>query len=198
MKILCLTGGIATGKSTVASMFQEEGVPLIDTDVLARKVLSEDSEAIDEITKAFGEAVIKANTIDRAALAKRIFQDRGARNTLNRIVHPRVRNQMNARIETLKETKRHPLVLVDVPLLFESGFDDACDYTLTVYTDESTQLKRLMKRDAISESYALQKIRAQMPLETKKARSNYTIDNSQDLADTKAQVQTILQKAGDA
>lgn len=198
MRILCMTGGIATGKSTVANMFKEEGVPLIDTDVLAREVLNKDQAAIDAVRQAFGDAVFDGATIDRKALAQRIFDDPDARETLNRIVHPRVRSRMEARLHALRQTGTHPLVLVDVPLLFESGFDDACDLTLTVYLDEATQIERLKARDGISETYALSKIRAQMPLDKKKASSDYVIDNSRDLAHTKAQVQSILKKAGDA
>lgn len=198
MRILCMTGGIATGKSTVATMFKEEGVPLIDTDVLAREVLSEDTEAIQDVRSAFGDRVFREGAIDRKALAKRIFDDPDARETLNRIVHPRVRSRMEARLHSLRQNEANPLALVDVPLLFESGFDDACDFTLTVYADEATQLMRLIARDGISESYALSKIRAQMPLDKKKAKSDFVIDNTKDLAHTKAQVQSILKKAGDA
>lgn len=198
MRILCLTGGIATGKSTVANMFKGLGVPLIDTDVLAREVLNEDTEAIGEVKNAFGDAVFEDGAIDRLALAKRIFDDLEARKTLNHIVHPRVRARMNARLESIRKKGKHRVALVDVPLLFESGFDDACDDTITVYTDEATQLERLIERDGISESYALRKIRAQMPLEKKKERSDFTIDNSKDLTHTKTQVQSILRKAGDA
>ncbi|MFW5913748.1 MAG: dephospho-CoA kinase [Bacillota bacterium] len=197
MKVLCLTGGIASGKSTVARMFESNGVPLIDTDVLAREVLREDEEAIEQVLSLFEGVATKDGSIDRKALAKRIFDDPEAREKLNAIVHPRVRSRMHARIEELtREGHRH--VLVDVPLLYEAKFDDACHRTITVYVDKETQIKRLLKRDGIERDYALKKIEAQMPLEEKAGRSDYVIDNSNDLAHTESQVQDILKKVGDA
>ncbi len=199
MNILCLTGGIATGKSTVANMFTELGAPLIDTDILAREVLDEDKEAIRQVREAYGPSVIDENgRIDRKALAKRIFDDESSRSTLNRIVHPRVRTLVNERIRKIMKKSEPRLIVVDVPLLFESGFDDVCDFTLTVYIDKDTQLERLIKRDNISTRYARKKMAAQMPLEQKKARSDYVIDNSKDLESTRFQVKDIFQKAGDA
>ncbi|MFW6284873.1 MAG: dephospho-CoA kinase [Bacillota bacterium] len=195
--MLCLTGGIASGKSTVSRMFESSGVPLIDTDVLAREVLSEDEEAIKQVRSLFEGVAAKDDSIDRAALAKRIFDDKAARDRLNAIVHPRVRSRMHERI-VQRTREGYPLVLVDVPLLFEAKFDDACHKTITVYVDKETQIRRLLKRDGIDRAYALKKIDAQMPLEEKAAQSDHVIDNSKDLAHTEAQVQTILEKEGDA
>ncbi|MFP4078099.1 MAG: dephospho-CoA kinase [Bacillota bacterium] len=195
--MLCLTGGIASGKSTVARMFESNGIPLIDSDTLAKEVLSDDKEAIRQVLALFGEAVSKDGAIDREALARRIFDDKDARDRLNAIVHPRVRSRMHGRIERLAD-KGHPNVLVDVPLLYEAKFDDACHRTITVYVDKTTQTRRLQKRDGIDKAYALKKIEAQMPLEEKAARSDYVIDNSRDLAHTESQVKSILKKEGDA
>ncbi|MFW6285249.1 MAG: dephospho-CoA kinase [Bacillota bacterium] len=197
MKVLCLTGGIASGKSTVARMFEAKGIPLIDTDSLARDVLVDDKEAINQVLSLFEGVGTKDGSIDRKALAKRIFDDPEAREKLNAIVHPRVRSRMHARIEELTR-EGHRLVLVDVPLLYEAKFDDACQWTITVHVDKATQVERLLKRDGIDKDYALKKIEAQMPLDEKAERSDVVIDNSKDLAHTESQVESILKKVGDA
>ncbi len=193
---LGLTGGIATGKSTVASFFEKRGAHLIDTDIIAKNVM-EKKDTLNEIKAAFGREVFdEEGTLDRKRLAKLIFASKDKRNTLNAIVHPKVKNEVKKRLDTL-ETNDDNLIVIEVPLLFEAGFDDLCDKTLVVYTSREVQLQRLMDRDGIDSHYALEKISAQMPLEEKKARADYLIDNSKSKENTLEQVDTLIKKVGE-
>jgi dephospho-CoA kinase len=193
---LGLTGGIATGKSTVASLFEKRGAHLIDTDIIAKTVM-EKKDTLNEIKAAFGREVFdEEGTLDRKRLAKLIFASKDKRNTLNAIVHPKVKNEVKKRLDTL-ETNDDNLIVIEVPLLFEAGFDDLCDKTLVVYTSREVQLQRLMDRDGIDRHYALEKINAQMPLEEKKARADYLIDNAESKEKTLEQLDTLIKKVGE-
>jgi len=193
---LGLTGGIATGKSTVASLFEKRGAHLIDTDIIAKNIM-EKKDTLNEIKAAFGREVFdEEGTLDRKRLAKLIFASKDKRNTLNAIVHPKVKNEVRKRLDTL-ETNDDNLIVIEVPLLFEAGFDDLCDKTLVVYTSREVQLQRLMDRDGIDRHYALEKINAQMPLEEKKARADYLIDNAESKEKTLEQLDTLIKKVGE-
>ena len=193
--ILGLTGGIATGKSTVAKLFEKRGAYLSDTDSVAKHVLKDDA-ALKEIHAAFGDGAFTDNVLDRHKLAQIIFSSPEKRNTLNMIVHPKVRKRVNNCLKTI-ETNDTNLIVIEVPLLFEAGFEDLCDKTLVVHTNNTIQLERLTKRDAIDASYAQKKINAQMPMEDKMKRADYLVDNSHSIAETLDQVDTVIKKAGE-
>ncbi|MGM0436167.1 MAG: dephospho-CoA kinase [Bacillota bacterium] len=193
---LGLTGGIATGKSTVASFFEKRGAHLIDTDIIAKNVM-EENDTLKEIKAAFGHEVFKEDgTLHRPELARVVFASKSKRNTLNAIVHPKVKDKVRKRLNVL-ETNNDNLIVIEVPLLFEAGFDDLCDKTLVVFTSKEVQLQRLMERDDIDRRYALEKINAQMPLEEKKARADYLINNSESKDETLEQVDIIIKKVGE-
>ncbi len=183
--LIGLTGGIATGKSTVSNMFKAENIPVVDADAIAKDVVDNDPEAYEAILEAFGEDVLSTdNTINRNKLAKRIFDDAEARKTLNAIVHPKVIDRIATEVERLRKLN-HDMIVVDAPLLFEAGLDKTVDVTVFVYARQKDQLERITNRDGIDEGYALKKIKAQFPLSKKRELADYTIDNSKSILDTK-------------
>ncbi|MFK5882736.1 MAG: dephospho-CoA kinase [Candidatus Izemoplasma sp.] len=190
--LIGLTGGIATGKSTVAKMFLDINIPVIDTDQISKELLKKGSEAYFEILDMCGQDVLLTNKdLNRKKLAKVIFEDKDKRKKLNRIVHPKVMNI------TLSEIKRYTIldakiIVIDVPLLFETDFIDLVDKIITVYAKKDLQLERLIMRDKISESYALKKIESQMLLDDKVMKSDFVIDNSSSILSTKKQFNEIV------
>ena len=160
--IIGITGSIGTGKSVVTKYLANSGYPVLDSDLLAGEEL-ENEEVIKEIVSYFGELVLSNGKIDRKKLGELIFRNNSDRETLNRIIHPRV----IAKIEE-KAKQAEGLLFVDVPLLFEAKLEHLFAKIIVVYTSKETQLKRLMVRDRIDEEYALAKIAAQMDIEEKK------------------------------
>lgn len=190
--IIGLTGGIATGKSTVASFFKDQDIPVIDTDKIAKNLLNPGSEPYLKVIEYFSDDIIHSDgQIHRKRLAKKVFEDEKARQFLNKTLHPEVKKYMMAEIGQLK-LQGSPIIVADVPLLFESGFDKLCDLTLCVYIPQTIQLERLMIRDEISKSYALKKIKAQMSMKEKKQKSDLVIDNSKSILETKKAFNDIL------
>ena len=194
MKIIGLTGGIATGKSTVANMFRDANIPLIDTDLIAREVLNIGTTGYNEVVEQFGEEILFSDKeINRKELGRIIFTNPKKRNELNNIVHPKVKQIVLEEIERYRRNNNH-LVIVDVPLLYESKFDELVDDVIVVYTDHQLQLERLMDREQITDEYALMKIKAQMPLDEKVNRATYIIDNSASILETKKQFNLMLKE----
>lgn len=190
--IVGLTGGIATGKSTVTIMLRELGAYVVDADVWARRVVEVGSDGLKEIAQTFGESVLHADgSLNRAELGRIVFADREAREKLNSITHPRVRTGMNEETETYRREHPGQPVVWDVPLLFEGETRKLVDQTILVYVPEAIQLQRLMNRDGIAEADALARIRAQMPIEEKRKLANIVIDNSHSLEETRQQVKSI-------
>jgi dephospho-CoA kinase len=191
--IVGLTGGIATGKSTITGFFKEANIPVIETDSIAKSVMVKGSDVYHSVLETFGDQVLLSNQeINRKALGQLIFTDEAAREKLNAIVHPAVKSIMLKEIETC-ELEGKKLIVVDVPLLFEAGFDAHVDVSLVVCTEEEIQLKRLMARDGIEKGYALKKIKAQMPLTLKREKADYVLDNSASILSTKKAFSDILE-----
>ncbi len=189
MIIVGLTGGIASGKSTVARMLVEKGALLLDADAAAREVVLPGQPAWHEIREWLGPSITGAGgAIDRARLAAIIFGDPAARQRLEGIIHPRVMESFAARMEEIR--RRHPgaVVVYDVPLLIEAGMERLVDLVLLVHVPEGIQLSRLQARDNLSAAEALSRVRAQMPLAEKKARAHEIIDNSGSRTETRRQV----------
>jgi dephospho-CoA kinase len=192
MKIIGLTGGIATGKSTVAEMFRNANIPLIDTDVIAKEVLNKGSVGYLEVVDYFTEDILHTDKeINRKKLGRIIFTNSKKLEKLNSIVHPKVKDFVLTEIEKNRQMNKE-LVIIDVPLLYESGFDSLVDEVIVVYVDQELQVQRLMDREQITKEYAMMKIKAQLPLEEKVKKATYVIDNSSSILDTKKQFTKIL------
>ncbi|MED3994316.1 dephospho-CoA kinase [Peribacillus frigoritolerans] len=191
-QIIGITGGIASGKSTVSLYLQELGFTIVDADLASRAVVEPGEEAYHQVVKAFGEDILLTNgNIDRVKLGSIIFNDQEKRLLLNGIVHPAVRNWMRLKTEAALSSGEET-VFMDIPLLFESKLTFMVDKTLLIYVDEQVQLKRLMNRNGLSETEALARINSQMPLADKKALADAVIDNNGDINETKRQVKAIL------
>ena len=195
MVVAGLTGGIATGKSTVAAIFEKAGARLIDADRIAREAVRKDSPAYREILAHFGTEVLQENgELDRKRLAAVIFGDPGEQRALERIVHPRVKEEIDLGIERVRRQAPDALVIVDIPLLYEAGMQHGLDAVIVVYAPENLQIERLMARDGLTRPEAVARIRAQMPIESKRALATYLIDNSGSIESTRAETLEVYRQ----
>ncbi|HDI60485.1 MAG TPA: dephospho-CoA kinase [Desulfobacteraceae bacterium] len=195
MKLVGLTGGIASGKSTVSRLLAEAGARIIDADVLARQAVEPGQPAFAAVVEHFGSGVLKSDgTIDRDQLAAEVFADPGQKARLERIIHPAVAHAMAARLAEIEATAPESTVVLDVPLLFEAGMDAGLDLVVVVDAPEAVQLERLMKRSGLSRADALARIRSQMPMAEKRRRADVVIDNSGSLASTRSQVLALWRR----
>lgn len=192
--IIGLTGGISSGKSTVAKMLKELNIPIVDADQIAREVVNPGEEAYNQIVAHFGKDILSEDlTIDRKKLGNLIFNDENERKKLNSIVHPAIRMKMKQNKEQyLQEGNQH--VVLDIPLLFESELTYLVDKTLLVYVDEDVQVNRLVQRDQTTIEDALSRIRSQWPLKDKISLADEIIDNNFSIDHTKQQLHAILKK----
>lgn len=187
-----LTGGIATGKSTVAKMFVELGAHLVDTDQLARQAVQPGSPALGEIQAAFGPGVLGPDGgLDRRGLRERVFGDERARARLNAIVHPRVGELVDAELRRLEALDPGGVVLIDVPLLFETNWRGRYAAVVLVYAPAASQVERLMARDKVSRQGALTALTAQMDIEEKRRLAQFVVDNSGGMEETQTQVEAV-------
>lgn len=192
MRLFGLTGGIGSGKSTVARRFRARQLPVIDADELARDAVAKGSDGLAEIVQAFGDGVLtRAGELDRKAVAARVFHDDDARRTLNAIVHPRVVRLSGERVNEL-DARGEPLGCYEVPLLFETRIDGALRPVVVVSAPVEVQIARTMARDGATSDDVLARIRAQLPLAEKAARADYVIDNSGALEATLAHADDVL------
>jgi len=195
MIVVGLTGGYASGKSTVANMFVEMGAALIDADKLARKVVEPNKPAYLEIVAHFGKEILLENgEIDRKSLGDIIFKKDVEREILNNIVHPRVLEEELLAIENIRVREPGAIVILNVPLLIESGHYRHCEKIVVVNIDEETHINRLIERDGFSRDEAVRRISAQMPLSEKIKLADFVIDNSGGIENTKKQVSEIYKK----
>ena len=187
-----LTGGIATGKSTVAAMFRDLGCSVIDADLLAREVVEPGEPALADIVQEFGTGVLAADgRLDRKALAAVVFADASRRKRLEAITHPRIRERLASRLAALTGAGFDGVVIFDAAVIVESGAYRQMDRLVVVVVDEATQLARLRARDGLDEQEARRRIASQMPLAEKAKLADHVIDNSGDRAATEAQVRRV-------
>lgn len=191
-KIVGLTGGIASGKSTVSRVLRELGAVIIDADVAAREVVMPGSEGLARVASEFGKEVLLSDgSLNRKLLGQIIFGDPEARRRLESITHPLIYRRM-AQDLNCAAAEGAQVIILDIPLLFETGlFLDTIDESVVVYVRPEIQLQRLMERDGLSEEEAEQRIRAQLPLEEKARRAEHVIDNSGSPEETRKQVETL-------
>lgn len=193
-KTIGLTGSVATGKSTVSNMIQQAGIPLVDADIAARKVVEPGTEGLKEIVAYFGEEILLADgTLDRAKLGEIIFKDKEKREKLNEITHPRVKDYMLEARERFFRAGEE-LVFFDIPLLFESHLESLVDQIVVVWTTPETELKRLMERNNLTKEDALRRIESQMGIDEKARKADFVIDNNESLEKTQKQVYTFIER----
>jgi dephospho-CoA kinase len=193
MIVAGLTGGIGTGKSTVAAVFAEAGAVIIDADEIARDVVAKGRPAWCRIVAHFGRDVLLPDgDIDRKKLGAIIFNDARQKTHLDCIVHPHVMAETEQRLIEIEKVQPQAVVILDVPLLIETGMDRGLDDVIVVYTPEAVQLKRLMRRDRLTAAEGLSRIRSQMPIEEKKMRATVVIDNSASPAVTRKRVLEVF------
>lgn len=194
MKIIGLTGGIASGKSVIASWFASSGIPVIDADFVYKELSKPQQVLYNKIVKILPEGYFQSDlSIHWRKLGELVFRDDSFRIRLNELTHPIVKEEILRQIAVYQK-KGEDYVIISVPLLFETGFHEICDLTVCVYVDRTVQLARLMERDQIDQEYAIRKIASQMPLLEKKELADYSIDNSGTLAQTKAEFLKVLAK----
>jgi dephospho-CoA kinase len=191
MKLFGLTGGIGMGKSTAAKILSERGIPVADTDLLARQVVERGQPALEEIHRAFGDAVIAPDgSLQRAALARIVFSDPAARQKLESITHPRIRQLWREQVEIWR-ARQAPVGCVVIPLLFETGAEKELDATICVACSPGTQQKRLRERGWTPEQIG-QRIAAQFPAEKKIAMATLVAWNEGSLEVLAAQLERIV------
>lgn len=194
--VIGLTGGIASGKSTVSAMFADMGITVIDADIEARLAVEPGEKAYNDIVSHFGSDILEEDgALDRQKLGSIVFNNEEKRLLLNSIVHPAVRERMAMKRETAQAANEEAIVM-DIPLLFESKLTGLVEKIILVYVDEKTQLERLMKRNNFSEAEALSRIKSQMPLKDKVAKADEVIDNSGSIEESRQQLMDILNKWG--
>lgn len=195
MLVIGLTGGIATGKSTVSRMLRELGAPVVDADAIVHELQQPGTPVTMAIGREFGPEVIRPDgSLDRAALGRIVFSDPARRKALEAIVHPAVRERMYAEMERCRQAGE-PAVVLDIPLLIESGWQRTVDQVWLVYVDRATQLARLIGRDGLTPAAAEQRLAAQMDLEAKRAMAHFIIDNRGTLDETRVQVEAVWRQA---
>jgi dephospho-CoA kinase len=192
-----LTGGIASGKSSVGRWLAEQGIPVLDADLYAREALAPNSLGALAVAKRYGPAVLAPGntdgrvTLDRAALGRIVFTSPAERQWLEGVVHPLVRARF---AEELNRLATAPVVVLMIPLLFEAGLESLCTETWLVTCSEAQQLERLMARDGLSEADALARIKAQWPLSHKQPLASLIIDNGQQMKAWSETVRKALQR----
>lgn len=193
IRVIGLTGGIATGKSTASRFFAEAGVPVVDADQLARQVVEPGQPAWEGIRREFGDAVLQSDgALDREALAEIVFRDPDARKRLNAIVHPRVAEEAARQVKRLLAADPEGIVVYDVPLLFETGSENRFELVAVVYAPRSEQIRRLRKRDGLTAEAAERRLDSQIDIEEKARRAQVVLDNRGSQEQLQAQVLELI------
>ncbi len=190
MKLIGLTGGAGSGKSTVAAMLKDLGAAVVDADEAAHAVYEPGTSGFEAVVREFGADFVRDGHIDRARLGELVFKDQDARRRLNAIVHPLVRDWMAERTASALRDGAE-VVVQDVPLLFENGLEPLYSAVVMVYVPQELQVKRLVEGRGLSEERARAMVASQMPIEDKRSRAHHVIDNSGSIDDTREQVQRL-------
>ncbi len=194
MNIIAVTGGIASGKSLVLSTFMNLGAFVIDCDILSREAVIPCTKAWWKIVAVFGKAICRHNLeIDRKKLGSIVFNDSSKRKILEQIIHPEVRRKCTERIEAIKKMMPNAIVVIDVPLLIETGVQKEFDTVIVVYVSADMQIRRLMDRDEITEEEARKMVKLQIPLAEKRTFADYIINNDGTREETEMQVRKLFE-----
>lgn len=190
--VLGLTGGIASGKSTVSHYFLEKNIPVVDADLIAKEVVEPRTPGLAKIISHFGSSILTATgELDRKKLGVIIFNNEEERVELNNILHGEIERRVDQLLSELKQ-EDHPLIIMDIPLLYEVDYQYKCDEVMTVFVSQKTQINRLMIRNSLSNEQAMDRINSQMPLIDKALLSDVIIDNEGSIENTRLQVDRWL------
>ena len=189
--IVGLTGGIASGKSTVSNIFKELGAEIIDADIKAKEI-SQREDVVSEIKNIFGNKILDENgKIDRNKIKEIVFSDKEKLKMLNNLIHPKVMEEF----KKIKENAdKNDIIIFDIPLLFETGMDKMCDKIMLVFVDINTQIKRMIERDNITEELAVKIINSQMSLDEKLKKSEIHIENNGTLENLREKAENIYRE----
>lgn len=192
MRVIGLTGGIATGKSTVSNYLLSLGIPVIDADLISREVVEPGQPGLLKLLQKFGpEILTQDGQLNRPALAQKLFHNEAVRQQVNQLLHPLIYDRMFERVAAF-QSQGEALVFLDIPLLFETQTKNLFDDIWLVYVPETIQLERLMKRDQLSQEAAVARIASQLSIEEKRLLADVIIDNSGTIEVTLAQVKSLL------
>lgn len=193
MLIVGLTGGIATGKSTVARMFSDLGAYLVDSDCISHQVVEPGSMGLQRVVDCFGSGVLAEDgSLDRRKLGAIVFSSPEKRKALEALLHPLIFEEKNRQIATIRKKDQHAVVMVDVPLLIELGRHSTMDAVVLVYARPQVQLERIMMRDSLSEQEAASRIASQMPIDEKLKYAQYVICNDGPVEETRSVVADVF------
>lgn len=190
-----ITGGIASGKTTVVKHISGKGIPVVDADIVAREVLSLYPKILDYLKGRYCEKVFRDGELDRKELGRIIFSSDSDRQEYTGVIMPFIRIEIEKRLDRL-ESEGFAAAILDAPLLFEEGFEKDMDCTILVYAEAQVQLQRLMKRNEVTEAEARRMIKSQMPVKEKLELADFVVDNSGDLERTKEEIDMVFMKMG--
>ena len=195
VRVIAITGGIGSGKTTIANYYRSLGVDTIDADAISRELTAPEGEALPAIREAFGDAVFHADgTLDRGALAKAVFQGNTQNlQRLNAILHPLITDRIRVRLTHLRQAGRSAVIL-DVPLLFETGMDVMADAVICVTAPLAVRIERICKRDDVTQEQALQRISNQNAAERTEMLSDYVLTTDAPLIDTQKRAYVLWQQ----
>ena len=195
MKVIGLTGGIASGKSTVSNMAMMYSIKVIDADRIAREIVAKGKPALAQIIKFFGNEVVnEKGELDRKVLGKIVFNDREKLEKLNSITHPVIIKEIEKKIQEYRKVRDFSAIILDAALLIETDMRKLVDEVWLVIVDEKIQINRLIQRDGISKNEALRRIRSQMPTSEKIKYADVIIENNGDLVELATKVKKLLDK----
>jgi len=195
MVIIGLTGGVASGKTTVSQIMKEEGAYLIDADQIARELVQPHQPAWNELVRSFGKEILQEDgSIHRKKLAEKVFTDPEKRKLLNQILHPRIKEEMDRRTREIGQKDPEAIVVIDAPLLVELGNHREVDKLIVVTSTQTQQMERLKERDGINSEEALRILSSQMPVEEKAKLADYVIRNEGSLEETKESVKEVFKE----
>lgn len=190
--VLGLTGGIATGKSTADEFFEKKKIPVVDADKIAHRIYDIGKPAWNEIKNKFGEEYLNSDqTINRKKLGQLVFTNKDKLTLLNEITHPIITQEIQTQVNSYKD-KSVPLIVVDMPVLFESGAQKYCDQTLVITLPQNMQVERLMARNSLTKQEAIDRIHSQMPLSEKEAKATYVVSNIGTKKDLENKLEKLL------
>jgi len=195
MKVVGLTGGIGSGKSTVTEYLISKGFPVLDADKIAREIVLPGSEMLIRLTAVFGKEILTDDgSLNRKKLGEIVFSDAEKKKTLDGLMHTRILELIHERILEIRETGKHTTIFIDAPLLFETGLDESADEIWVIDADDEIRIRRIMERDGLKREEILKRIRSQMSREERIMRADVVLDNAGEPEALYRQIDELLKK----